>query len=805
MSDRETSVVGQTRETTKEQPSPAVPNSVEHTAQTTTTTQEKTPAQPQEKSSETSNSTVSQTTSRSQPTDSPPAVSSATIYVGDLHPEVNEANLFEVFSAIGPVASVRVCRDMVTRRSLGYAYVNFHSVEDAERALESMNFYACPQTRGKPMRLMWKNRDPTIRKSGAGNIFIKNLDKSIDNKTLFDTFSVFGNILSCKVVTDDEGNSLGFGFVHFENPEDAETAITKVNGMLLNNKQVYVGYFKSRQEREASEETHIFTNVYAKNLTSQICNEEKVREIFSPYGEITSLYVPMDENNAPKGFAFVNYAKPECAAKAVEELNGKEVDGKNLYVGRAQKKAEREAELRRKAESKRAEMLRKYQGVNLYVRNIPDDMDEEGLRKEFSVFGTLTSCRVMRDDKGLSRGFGFVCFNTPEEATKAVTEMNGKMMGKKPLYVCLAQRKEIRQAQLEAQRIAAAASGLRIPGGVPGSLYPQGGAPMFYTQPGVPPQMQLQANMVGRGQTSFINPQYLAMMGRGAATGATMSGPNVGTSALNPNQAFIGRGAPMMANQEAGRGSFPPGATGAPMASSSQYMPYSISSLPQGQRQMRNANTGSTGATANNNNAGPNNNRARSYQGNFTSPTNMMPQNGIQGLPASGRMQPNMGRGRGGSTGVVSGTNLSMQLNGQQFKYTMNARNAGPIMTMDRNNPEELSQEQRQQMQARQGATEGTANASTSLIALLTNATPEQQKQILGERLYPLIYERQPGLAGKITGMLLEIDNSEVLHLIESPDALTEKIEEALAVLRAHAEQQRASSPQTAMGTSEKA
>ncbi|NXW61440.1 EPAB protein, partial [Eurystomus gularis] len=612
----------------------------------------------------------------------------ASLYVGDLHPDVTEAMLYEKFSPAGPIMSIRVCRDVATRRSLGYAYINFQQPADAERALDTMNFEVI---KGRPIRIMWSQRDPGLRKSGVGNVFIKNLDDSIDNKALYDTFSAFGNILSCKVVCDENG-SRGYGFVHFETHEAATRAIETMNGMLLNDRKVFVGHFKSRKEREAETGARAveFTNVYIKNFGDDM-DDDRLREIFSKFGKTLSVKVMMDNTGRSKGFGFVNFEKHEEAQKArgsllpvcLANMNGKEINGRMVYVGRAQKRLERQSELKRKFEQMKQERVSKYQGVNLYVKNLDDGIDDERLRKEFSPYGTITSAKVMTEG-GHSKGFGFVCFSSPEEATKAVTEMNGRIVSTKPLYVALAQRKEERKAILTNQYMQRLATMRALPGPLLGSFQP----PPGYFLPPIPqPQTR----------TTFYSPSPVVSVRPATRWSAQPSRP-----APTPILKATAPPRRLMSNIST-------------MRQASTQVPRV---QPQAQRV---ANIGTQTVSAR--------------------------------VPSS----PTLPRGA------------------SQYKYSSAIRNVQPMGHV----PPVVAPQVGEPAVHVHGQEPLTAS-------MLAAAPPQEQKQMIGERLYPLIHAMHPSLAGKITGMLLEIDNSELLLLLESPESLHSKIEEAVAVLQAH-------------------
>jgi polyadenylate-binding protein len=707
--------------------------------------------------------TQSEDTETAAPTPSstaPHPQASASLYVGELDPSVTEAMLFELFSQIGSVASIRVCRDAVTRRSLGYAYVNYNTTLDGEKALEELNYTLI---KGRPCRIMWSQRDPALRKTGQGNVFIKNLDVAIDNKALHDTFAAFGNILSCKVAQDESGASKGYGFVHYETDEAANQAIKHVNGMLLNEKKVFVGHHIPKKDRQSKfeEMKANFTNIYVKNIPTEVTDDE-FRELFEKYGEVTSASLARDqETGKSRGFGFVNFVNHEHAAAAVEALNGKDFKGQDLYVGRAQKKHEREEELRKSYEAARIEKASKYQGVNLYVKNLEDDIDDEKLRELFAPYGAITSAKVMRDTPaetaeaeekekkekkdeeknkenkkegeteaeeetekkaaapkpekrplGKSKGFGFVCFNNPDEATKAVAEMNQRMVNGKPLYVALAQRKDVRKSQLEASiqarnqiRMQQAAAAAGMP-----QQYMQ--APMFYP-PGQQPGFIPQAG--GRGMPF---PPQAGMPIPGAQAGR----PGQYPGGFPPQG---GRGVPgpqqLPPNMYGLPGQFP---AGTPYAQ--QGNPQFLAAMQQAQAAAALAGgRGGPGAR------GP-------MQGLPGMPPNMagLGQQGIPGFPQGARQGGLPGRGaQGGRPGQYPG-GFPPQA-GRGMPPQIPGMPAGP---------------------------EGITGVSL-LQSQLATVGPQQQKQLLGEALFPKIQVMQPELAGKITGMLLEMDNSELVNL----------------------------------------
>lgn len=362
------------------------------------------------------------------------------IWVGSLDPNLNEQKLYDFFVRIGPISSVRVCVDSATQKSLGYGYVNFQDYADAEKALD----LAGTKLGNRYLKISKIQRDPSKRRAGVRNIIVKKLPLTMDTLSLKDLFSKFGRLTSVNLACNEKEESRGYARISFENEESAVEAVKEMNNVEIDGHAIVVERYQPHHREEQ------YTNLYVKNLDPSV-TEEALKEVFSPFGKITSVKVRELEVKTDVGFAYVAYADHDSAVKAVEALNNQETkiakEGMKLDVGRFRSREERQRD-RDRSRRERSAQNSKY--PNLYVKGFDDSVTSDRLRALFERYGETVSAKVMTDPSGVSRCFGFVSMKDQSAASNAIQELNGSsFLSPRPLFVTYAVRKDARRQNLE--------------------------------------------------------------------------------------------------------------------------------------------------------------------------------------------------------------------------------------------------------------------------------------------------------------------------------------------------------------------
>lgn len=470
------------------------------------------------------------------------------LFVSNLDKNVKEADLHKLFNEY-PISYIKIAKDHQTKESFGYAFIGMkHNSAKAEEAINRFNYQKMPGFK-KTIKVCWYNMDRSASKHREDlNVFVKKIPKEVTHKEFHDYYSKFGNINSLKIAEDEEGESMGYGFVLFEKPEEAEKAIKETHGKEFKGKQLWVGKFIKNKPKKPVE----FNNLYVKNIPKEY-SEEEIKKMFSKFGELGSCLIkepkkevdekmPEEKKNQILNhkFAFICFKKAESAKNALNEipffkLNDKDYNKKlkevsekffnlkkfsdkvsqehkyrfpvflienykleeifnekNEYselenaVGKfnevlkeydgtyivkdksdrieccqALNKLERERKAKKLYEKIKKLIKEKYKFCNLYVKNLPDDFDDNKLRELFEQYGSIKSCKTIKKDLtssylGIKRSvkvFGYVCFNDKESAHLAKKALEGKIVGNNKLYVDYHQSKAERNEFLKLNMI----------------------------------------------------------------------------------------------------------------------------------------------------------------------------------------------------------------------------------------------------------------------------------------------------------------------------------------------------------------
>lgn len=286
---------------------------------------------------------------------SPRQPNSISIWAGDLDAYMDENFLRQAVTASGwgaDITRIKVVRDHYTGMHAGYGFLDAASPEAAERVIATGSGMPIPGT-NRCWRLNMGRNAAVNPVSSAGteiNIYVGNLEPSVTDYQLMTAFRPrYSSVRHAKVVCNEYGQSRGFGFVRFSNPQDAERAVSEMQGYEFNGKPIrlspatgrnrggrgppggpggYGGHHhhggphhgphtNKRPRQLMSPDDPNNTTIFIGGTGNHITEELLWRE-FSSFGELEAVRVPVNKT----GFAFVRFKRREDAARAKDELSG---------------------------------------------------------------------------------------------------------------------------------------------------------------------------------------------------------------------------------------------------------------------------------------------------------------------------------------------------------------------------------------------------------------------------------------------------------------------------------------------------
>ena len=307
--------------------------------------------------------------------------------------------------------------------------VLFKDNESADKCRKEMNLR---KLWGKSVRIMWEEMDTSLRYNTKSNLYIKGIPKTTTPREVYEYFMQFGDIFSCKVSENETGMHNGYGYITFYRSEDAEKAIQESKGKkIFGVDNVEISHFQKKNERMINTTENNNHKIFINNLPEKYSVSE-LNDLCKDYGKIENCNMFLDKIG--KNFGIVEFSNEAEAKEAMAKLDGKEIEKNKINVQLYQTQFEHKQFLMNKSLRIREQKDK----CNLIIKNIPLTSKEEDLEKTFKKYGEITSIRIeknkieKKDEKGkfelVSKGFGYISFDKPEDAKKAIEEMDQKFL-----------------------------------------------------------------------------------------------------------------------------------------------------------------------------------------------------------------------------------------------------------------------------------------------------------------------------------------------------------------------------------------